>query len=186
MCRLVRSELLLSIERSRIEERKFTLLARFSPSFTRDRLIPEIDANCIKYQVDPLLVENYQRHRFSENSLYFHHAHAYADIPVGQEYEFIARMSGGVMVPDSILRCKTTILAFFSGYRTMPLPHANHGHHENCLIQFQNGIPDMIFELYEITDKTTALHYTPDICLCSYETLKANTTAAPNIISYGS
>lgn len=173
---LVRSEKLLSIENSKIEERKFTLLARFSPNFTRNKLIPEIDKNCIKYYVDPQLIENYQRYKFSEDSLYFHHAHAYADIPIGQEYEFIARMSGGVIVPDSILSCKTTILAFFSSYKTLPLPHANHGHHENSLIQFQNGIPEMIFELYEITDKTTALAYTPDICLCSYETLKANTT----------
>lgn len=175
---LVKSEKLLSVENSKIEERKFTLLARFSSNFIRDILVPEIDTNCIKYHVDSQLVENYQRYKFSEDSLYFHHAHAYADIPIGQEYEFIARMSEGVIVPDSILKCKTTILAFFSGYSTMPLPHANHGHHENSLIQFQNGIPDMIFELYEITDKTTALNYTPDICLCSYETLKANTPVA--------
>lgn len=45
--------------------------------------------------------------------MYFRHAHAYADIPIGQEYEFIGRMSKGAIMPGSILRCKTTILAFF-------------------------------------------------------------------------
>lgn len=165
---------MLSVENSKIEHRKLILLARFSPEFTQAELIPEIETNCMKYPVEPWLAENFQRYKFADNSLYFHHAHAYADIPVGQKYEFIARMSKGAILPGSILRCRTTVLAFFSGYRTQPLPHASHGHHENSLIQFQDGIPDMIYSLYEITDKTTALNYTPDICLCSYETLKAN------------
>lgn len=110
--------------------------------------------------------------------MYIHHSHAYADMPIGQEYDIIARFSKGVIVTDSILRCKTTVLAFFSAYRTQPFPYASHGHHENSLIQFQNGIPEMIFVLYEITDKTTSLEYTPKIVLCSYETLLANTTVA--------
>lgn len=166
---------MLSVEHSKIEHRKLILLARFSPDFTRDNLIPEIETNCIKHHVDPWLIEAFQKHKFAENSLYFHHDYAYADIPMGQEYEMVARISRGVIVPDSILRCKTTILTFFSAYKTQPSPCASHGHHENSLIQFQDGIPDIIFDLNEITDKTTCLEYTAGICLCSYETLKANT-----------
>lgn len=165
---------MLSVENSKIEQRKLILLARFSSDFARDKLIPEIETNCANYPVEPWLIENFQRYKFADNSLYFHHDYAYADIPLRQEYEFIARMSKGAIIPDSVLRCRATVLAFFSCYKTQPLPHASHGHHENCLIQFQNGIPDMIFRLNEITDKTTGLDYTPDICLCSCETLKAN------------
>lgn len=165
---------MLSVENSKMKDRKLILMARFSIDYTQDKLIPEIETNCVEYRVDPQLAANFQRNKFAANSLYFHHAHAYADIPIGQEYEAIARMCRGIIIPDSILRCKTTVLAFFSAYKTQPFPHASHGHHENSLIQFQDGIPDMIFDLYEITDKTTSLAYTPDICLCSYETLKAN------------
>lgn len=168
---------MLSVENSKIEQRKLILLARFSFAFTRDKLIPEIEANCIKYNVTPCLVENFQKYKFAGNSLYFHHAYAYADIPVGQKYEMIARINKGVIVPDSVLKCNTTVLAFFSAYRTQPFPYASHGHHENSLIQFQDGIPDMIFDLNEITDKTAILEDTSQICLCSYETLKANITA---------
>lgn len=50
---------MLSVESSKIADRKFILMARFSPDFTRDKLIPEIDANCMKYHVDPRLVKNY-------------------------------------------------------------------------------------------------------------------------------
>lgn len=83
--------------------------------------------------------------------MYFHHAHAYADIPIGQEYEFIARMSKGGNHAWFYIEMQDNHPRFFSSYRTQPLPHANHGHHENSLIQFQNGIPDMIFKLHEIT-----------------------------------
>lgn len=164
---------MLSVENSKMEHRKLILLARFSPDFMRGKLIPEIEANCIRNHVDSGLVNNFEKYKFAENSLYFQHSYAYADIPNGQEYEFIACMSKGGIVPESILRCKSTVLAFFSSYKTQPLPNASHGHHEISLIQFQNDIPKMIFELFEITDKTTALHDLPEICLCSYETLKA-------------
>lgn len=172
---------MLSVENSKIEHRKLILLARFSPHFTQNKLIPEIEANCIHNNVPLYLAENFQKNKFAKNSLYFHHAYAYADIPIGQKYEMIARISNGVIVPGSILKCNTTVLAFFSAYKTQPFPHASHGHHENSLIQFQDGIPEMIFHLYEITDKTTSIEYSSQICLCSYETLKANTAAALEI-----
>lgn len=172
---------MLSIEKSKMEHRMLILLSRFSPDFTQKRLIPEIETNCINNQVDHYLVKNFQKYKFAENSLYFHHAYAYADIPIGQEYDIIARISKGVIVTDSIVKCKTTVLAFFSAYKIQPLSNASHGHHENSLIQFQNGIPDMIFDLYEMTEKTTSVECAPEICLCSYETLKANSTAALEI-----
>lgn len=172
---------MLSVEKSKMEHRMLILLSRFSPDFTQKRLIPEIETNCINSQVDHYLVENFQKYKFAENSLYFHHAYAYADIPIGQEYDIIARISKGVIVTDSIVKCKTTVLAFFSAYKIQPLSNASHGHHENSLIQFQNGIPEMIFDLYEMTEKTTSVECAPEICLCSYETLKANTTAALEI-----
>lgn len=74
---------MLSVEKSKMEQRMLILLARFSPDFTQKRLIPEIETNCMNNQVDHYLVENFQKYKFAENSLYFHHAYAYADIPIG-------------------------------------------------------------------------------------------------------
>lgn len=51
---------MLSVENSKIEHRKLILLARFSPHFTQNKLIPEIVANCIHNNVPPYLAENSQ------------------------------------------------------------------------------------------------------------------------------
>jgi len=166
---------MLSLENARIEDRILKLLSRFSFSFTHNILIPEIESNCDQYKVEPVLAENFQRYKCAENSLYFAHSYAYADIPTGQKYELIARISSeGKIIPDSILRCETTVLCFFSNFRTHPQAFANHGHHEICLIQFHGGIPKIVNELTEFTENSRFLEYKQRIGLFSYETLKAN------------
>lgn len=79
----------------------------------------------------------------------------------------------GEMIPGSAISCKTTILCFFTIYRHCPIAYAHVGHHEISLIQFEGGIPGMIYSLPEITEKKT-VDIEEQICLCSYETLKAN------------
>lgn len=169
-----------SVENTKIEERKLILLARFHPDFVRNELLPEIEANSVQYHVEPQLLEYFRKCRFAENSLYFHHNYAYADIPAGQEYEFIMRICDGIVVPDSVMECKAKVLCFFSAFKTHPIAHANQGHHENCLIQFQEGIPDMIQELYEIRERTP-IEVRQEIGLCSYETLRANLNGSSKV-----
>ncbi|MBD5511858.1 MAG: hypothetical protein HDR08_11515 [Lachnospiraceae bacterium] len=166
---------MLSIENSKVEERMLVLLARFSSDYIYNRLISEIELNCIQYNVDPILCENFQKNKLAKNSWYFAHSYAYADIPVGQKYEFIAcKSDNGMIVPNSIMECKATVLCFFSIFKFRPLAYANHGHHEISLIQFQDGIPNIIKELNEFTTESKSLEYKQKICLCSYETLKVN------------
>jgi len=120
------------------------------------------------------LVENFQRYKNTENSLYFAHSYAYADIPTGQQYEFIACISdNGMIVPESVMECNATVLCFFSNYRIQPQAFATHGHHEISLIEFHDGIPDLVNELTEFTEKSKFLEYKQIIGLFSYETLKA-------------
>lgn len=171
------------VENTKIEDRKLILLARYAPGYARDILIPEIEANSIQYHVNPMLVESFQRHKFAKGSLYFHHNRVYADIPTGQEYEIAARIYKGVIVPDSIVEIKATVLNFFTTFRIYPAEYANHGCHENCLIQFHDGIPDMINELYEIAEKKP-MEMKQEICLCSYQTLKANVSFGEAYKSY--
>lgn len=163
---------MLSVNDSKVKDRKLILWARFHPDFARHILIPEIEANSEKYHAEPQSVERFRNCRYAENSLYFHHNYAYAEIPAGQEYEAVMRITRGTIEQDSIIRCKTTVLCFFSNFKTQPIPYAWHGHHAICLIQFHNGIPDMIQELYEIADKKT-ININREICLCSYDTLGA-------------
>lgn len=162
------------VEKVEVGKRKLILMGRFSPDFAKNILIPEIEANCIQYHVEPWLIEHFQKNKFAENSLFFHHAYSYADIPIGQEYEIAARTAEYKwnIIPDSAIRCKSTVLCFFSMWHHCPLPYANHGHHELSLIQFQNGIPDMIYELTEITEKKP-IEITQEICLCSNETFQS-------------
>ncbi len=165
---------MLSIENAKIEDQILKLLSRFSADFTHRILIPEIELNCVKYHVEPGLVEKFQRYKNTENSLYFAHSYAYADIPTGQKYEFIARISNnGMIVPESVIKCKAAVLCFFSNYRIQPQAFANHCHHEISLIEFYDGIPDLVDELTEFTEKSKFLEYKQRIGLFSYETPKA-------------
>ncbi|WP_321019174.1 hypothetical protein, partial [Eisenbergiella porci] len=61
----------------------------------------------------------------------------------------------------------------FSEFKMQPIAYAWHGYHAGCLIQFPDGIPDLIQEMYEITEKKP-IKITQEICLCTLETLKAN------------
>lgn len=164
---------MLSHDDSKIKDRKLILLARFNPDFSRGVLIPEIELNSIQYHVDTHLVNNFKKYQHSKNCLYFFHGFAYADIPVGQEYQSIMRINRGIIEPDSVLKCKATALCFFSEFRNQPIEFAWNGHHSICQIQFHDGIPDIIQELYEITEKKP-IKITQELCLCSFDTLKAN------------
>lgn len=54
----------------------------------------------------------YQKNKFAENSLYFHHAYAETDIPIGQQYEAIAFSKGWKIQSNSIQKCHSRILCF--------------------------------------------------------------------------
>lgn len=164
---------MLSYEDSKIKDRKLILVARFDPDFARRVLIPEIEINCAKYEVETHLVNHFRKCQQAKNCLYFILGFAYADIPAGQEYEVIMRINHGVMEPDSVMVCKATVLCFFSEFRNLPIEYAWHGHHALCQIQFPDGIPDMIQGLYEIAEKKP-IKIMQEICLCSFDTLRAN------------
>lgn len=173
---------MLSYDKSRIQDRKFILVARFHPDFARRILIPEIEINCMRYDVDAHLVNRFRKYQHTKNCLYFLLGFAYADIPAGQEYEVIMRINHGVIDPDSVMKCKATALCFFSEFRNLPIEFAWHGHHALCQIQFQDGIPDMIQGLYEIAERKP-IKIMQEICLCSFDTLKANISMPSSISS---
>ena len=163
-----------SIGKTEIYQRKLILLARFGLLFAQDELIPEIEQSSKPSDICPKrILDEYQINKHAGNSMYFHHSYAYADIPTGQEYDIIAFSQYGKIQMDSVIECKTKVLNFFTAYKTQLIEFADHGHHQNSLIQFQDGIPEMIYELYEITEKVS-IDVRQEICLCSHETLWAN------------
>ena len=175
---------MLSHDDSKIQDRKLILWARFHPDFSRDVLIPEIEANSIQYHVAPQLIDNFRKYRNAENCLYFIHGFAYADIPAGQEYEVVMRINEGIIDQESVISCKAIVLCFFSEFKMQPIAYAWHGYHAGCLIQFPDGIPDLIQEMYEITEKKS-IKITQEICLCTLETLKANSGILDTVIAEG-
>lgn len=158
---------------SKIQDRKLILLARFHPEFLCSELFPEIEQNSIQFHVEKRILDNFRRYKNLENCLYFYIGFAYADIPAGQEYEMIMCINGGKIEPDTVMKCRTTVLCLFSQFKTQPIEFAWKGHHAICQIQFCDGIPDIIQELYEITERKP-IKITREICLCSFDTLKAN------------
>lgn len=130
------------------------LWAKYSPTFVERELIPEIKENCAQYGIySQSAYEAFEKDKFAANSLYFHHQYAEKDIPIGQEYEAIAYSIGGKIQPESIQKCPSKVLCFFTAFKTQPSHQASRGHHELSLIQFEQGIPPVIDELVEITER---------------------------------
>ncbi len=136
------------------EQSRLILWGWFNPKLVKNKLIPDIEKNCVQYKVMfPTAYEIFQKNKFAINSLYFHHAYAASDIPIGQEYKKIARMENYKILPDSIETCHSKIICFLTNFKMQPSECAMRGHHESSLIQFEQGIPKMIYdELLEITE----------------------------------
>ena len=130
------------------------LLARYSPAFVEQELIPEIEKNCGHFGIyDSAAYDAFQKNQSAANSMYFHHNYAVADIPIGQEYEAIAYSEDWKIQEDSIQKCPSKVLCFFTAFRTQPSSQAARGHHELSLIQFKKGLPPMINVLFEVTER---------------------------------
>lgn len=149
-------------------EEKLVLLAWFNPELVENELIPEIEKNCMEFGMISQTAYNiFQKNKFAENSLYFHHSYAESDIPAGKEFEAIALMDEkGNIQPDSIQKCHAKVLCFFTAFKTRPSACAMRGYHELSLIQFEEDIPPMIYELFEITELKPLMSQ-KQICLCS-------------------
>lgn len=136
-----------------MEQNRLILLGRYNQQFVQNELIPEIENNCLKYGVlFPDAYEVFQKNKSAPDSLYFHHLYAESDVPIGQEYSKIAIADGYEILPHSIQDCNSRVLCFFTAFRSQPSSSAMRGHHELSLIQFEQGIPQIIYdELQELT-----------------------------------
>lgn len=138
----------------RMAEDYLVLLARYSPAFVEQEFIPEIEKNCGQFGIyDATAYDAFQKNKYAANSMYFHHNYAVEDIPIGQEYEALAYREDGKLQADSIQKCPSKVLCFFTAFKTQPSSQASRGHHELSLIQFKKGIPPMIDVLYEVTER---------------------------------
>lgn len=135
-------------------DKNLILWGWFNPRLVKDIILPDIEKNCIQYGIYfPNAYEIFKKNKFAQNSLYFIHSYAPSDIPIGQEYREIALLKNSEVQPDSIQKCHSKVLCFFTAYRIQPSECAMRGHHEFSLIQFEQGIPQLIYdELPEITE----------------------------------
>ncbi len=135
-------------------EEYLVLWARFSQEFIKNELIPEIEKNCAQLGVfSQTAYDAFQKNKYSSHSMYFHHQYANTDIPINQEYEAVAYSKDRKIQTDSIQKCHSKVVCFFTAYKTRPSDHAMKGHHELSLIRFEQGFPSMINELFEITER---------------------------------
>lgn len=135
-------------------KKSLVLIAWYNPELVEPFLLSEIEENCRKYGIMyPSAYEIFQQNKYAENSLYFHHHYAESDIPIGEEYEKIALQKDFKSEPQFIQDCHAKVLCFFIPFRPQPADYAAKGHHELSLIQFPQGIPQIIYdELYEIKE----------------------------------
>lgn len=150
------------------EQNRLILWGWFSPELVKNMLIPDIEKNIQKYGVwFPAAYEVFQKNKYVANSLYCHHSYAENDIPIGQEYTQIALMENYEILPGSIQACSAKLLCVFTcDPKMQPSETAMRGHHELSLIQFEQGIPQMIYhELPEITELVPFQPTKKQICL---------------------
>lgn len=126
----------------------------FSQKLVENELIPHIEKGCAQYGViNPAAYEIFQKNKFAVNSLYFHYSYAVRDIPIGQEYKKIALMEHYEILSDSVQTCYSKIICFFTPVRMQPVECAMRGYHNIGLIQFEQGVPQIVYdELSEITE----------------------------------
>ncbi len=137
------------------EQNRLILWGWFSPEIVKSKLIPDMEKNIRKFGViSPAAYEVFQKNKYADNSLYFHHSYAEKDIQIGQRYTQIALMKNYEILPDSIQTCHSEVICFFTcNPKMQPSESAMRGHHESSLIQFEQGIPQIIYdELFEITE----------------------------------
>lgn len=137
------------------EQNRLILWGWFSPEIVRSRLIPDIERNILRFGVMfPAANERFQKNKYMADGLYFHHSYAESDIPIEQKYTKIALMENYEILPNSIQSCDSEVICFFTcNPRSQPSECAMRGHHELSLIQFEQGIPQIIYdELPEITE----------------------------------
>lgn len=137
-----------------MEQQRLILMWRFSSQMVQNNLIPEIEKTIEEYGVTyPAAYEIFQKNKYAPNSLYFHHFYAESDIPMGQEYKKIAVMENYQIRADSIQACHAKVLCFITAFKMQPADTAAKGHHELSLIQFEQGVPQIIYdELFELTE----------------------------------
>lgn len=136
------------------EQNRLILWGWFSPKLVENLLIPDMEKNVQQYGVRfPAAYEVFQQNKYAVNSLYFHHSYAESDIPMGQEYTRIALGEHYEILPHTIQTCHAKVICFFTAFKMQPSESAMRGHHESSLIQFEERIPQIIYdELLEITE----------------------------------
>lgn len=139
----------------------------FTPQLVQNKLIPDIEKNCMRYGIPSLTAyEIFQKSKAAPNSLFFLHSYADSDIPMGQEYQKIAVRENFEIQPASIQICHSKVLCFFTAVRMQPSECALRGYHELSLVQFKDGIPQMLYdELPEITELPFDNRNKKEICL---------------------
>lgn len=150
------------------EQNRLILLGWFSPEIVKRKLIPDMERNILRYgEMFPSACEIFRKNKYAANSLYFHHSYAESDIPIGQEYTRIAVTENYKIRSDSIQMCHSKVICFFTcNPKMQPSECAMRGHHESSLIQFEQGIPSVIYdELLEITELPFD---PPEKCICLY------------------
>lgn len=101
----------------------------------------------------------------SDTQVYLIASFSYADLFVGKTFDVIYRYNDA----STGIKSKAVILAFIHEWCGIPVPYVGCGHRSICLIDFPDGIPNLITELPEI-DKYKASNLGKKAALCSEET----------------
>ncbi len=91
---------------------------------------------------------------------------AYADIFIGKTFEIAFHPNN----PNEGIRCKSIIRAILNEYLLFPVDRVECGHKSICLIDFPDGIPNIISQMKQVTRFMQA-EYSERVFLCNAGTL---------------
>lgn len=115
-----------------------------------------------------LAIDAYQVLQVPITSAYFAVSFAYADIPVGKQFD--SALPAGQ--PSRAISTVAVLLAILHEWVALPVPSTARGHRSICIIDFPNGMPRLIRDIPLVTsfvERTSE----ENIWLTSHETLAA-------------
>lgn len=155
------------LDRDTSPRNDLTLIARYSSKAIgnyKENVLPSI----LKKHMDKIdsrwfrIIEDYKKIKFKDTSAYFFTSFVPYDLHIGSKYNSIYNINdaGIVFISESV------ILAILDEWRLIPVESVSRGHRCICMIDFPNGIPDLIKKMKEV-EKVTNMNQNFKLCLCN-------------------
>lgn len=129
-----------------VEDRVFILEGIASPN-TILYIKQQMDANIKRFASKITsdwenAINKYLNMSINSNQLHFFASFSYADIFDEKTFDVVSKNE-----MNAFVKCKSRIISIINEWTLLPMGYVNHGHKSICLIEFPEGIPDLVLNM---------------------------------------